>query len=197
MSKGNVRRARRDRWVRSIALALALMSPVTFAADKAGVHMADTLHVRDQDLVLNGLGLREATVFKVDVYVAGLYVTQKTSDPAAILQPDKAKAMHLVFVHDVDREKISDAWTEGFEKNAGSKLGAMHQRVELLKSWMVDLKKGSTLTFAYVPEQGIEVSVNGISKGVLPGPEFAQVFFSIWLGPKPPNDDLKTGLLGR
>src|SRR3954447_26070193 len=101
MSKGNVRRARRDRWVRSIALALALMSPVTFAADKAGVHLADTLHVRDQDLVLNGLGLREATVFKVDVYVAGLYVTQKTSDPAAILQPDKAKAMHLVFVHDV------------------------------------------------------------------------------------------------
>ena len=85
MSNDNGRRTRSGRWAWVTALVLALMSPVASAADKAGVHMADTLHVRDQDLLLNGLGLREATIFKVDVYVAGLYVTQKTSDPAAIL----------------------------------------------------------------------------------------------------------------
>jgi hypothetical protein len=185
---------------RSLALAISLLwttAGTARAAEKAGVRMADTMTVRGQNLVLNGMGVREATIFNVDVYVAGLYVTQRTSDPAAILRGDQPKVLHLVFVHDVDRAKISDAWSEGFEKNAGSRLAALHDRVEQLKGAMVDLRPGSTLTFAYAPEHGVEVTVNGVSKLVISGQDFAEAFFTIWFGSNPPNRGLKSGLLGR
>jgi len=32
--------------------------------------------------------------------------------------------------------------------------------------------------------------------GVFAGKGFADSAFSIWLGPKPPSEDLKTGMLG-
>ncbi len=47
----------------------------------AGVDLPDTAQVGSTTLVLNGMGLR--TKMMVKVYVAGLYVTQKTSDAVA------------------------------------------------------------------------------------------------------------------
>jgi len=167
------------------------------AAEKAGVRMADSLAVHGQTLQLNGLGVREATIFNIDVYVAGLYLPQRTSNVEAILRADQPKVLHLVFVHDVDRKKIAEAWSEGFEKNAGARLSGLRDRVEQLTGAMVDLKPGSSLTFGYAPDQGVEVAVNGLTKVVIKGSDFAEVLFAIWLGPNPPNRGLKTGLLGR
>lgn len=175
----------------------ALASPSATAAEKAGVRMPDTMKVHGEDLALNGLGVREATIFNVDIYVAGLYVAKRTADPAVLLRMDSPKALRLVFVHDVGRDKIADAWSEGFAKNAGARLPSLAERVEQLKNAMVELKPGSSLTFTYVPEQGLDINVNGASKGVIQGQDFAEVFFAIWLGPSPPNRGLKAGLLGQ
>ena len=38
--------------------------------------------------------------------------------------------------------------------------------------------------------------MKGQGKGPIPGEDFARALFGIWLGPKPPNPDLKSGLLG-
>ncbi len=54
-----------------------LIASTAFAAELAGVRMSDQVTVDGRTLSLNGLGLREATAFKVDVYVAGLYLEQK------------------------------------------------------------------------------------------------------------------------
>ena len=35
-----------------------------------------------------------------------------------------------------------------------------------------------------------------LSQGTIKGDDFAKAFFSIWLGAKPPNPELKAGLLG-
>jgi hypothetical protein len=40
------------------------------------------------------------------------------------------------------------------------------------------------------------LSVNDQRRGVIPGDDFAETFFSIWLGASPPNGELKAGLLG-
>lgn len=50
------------------------------AASVAGVTLPDTATVGSTRLVLNGLGLR--TKFVLKVYVAGLYLPQKSSDAA-------------------------------------------------------------------------------------------------------------------
>jgi hypothetical protein len=177
-------------------VAIALFVGVASAAERAGVRMPDTMEARGQKLVLNGLGVREATIFNVDVYVAGLYLRQSSSDPSQILKADEPKVLHLVFVHDVSRDQMVEAWREGFEKNARSHLAALAPRITQLGTWMADRKKGGTLTFSYLPGEGVEVRMDGAVKGTLAGDDFAEALFSIWLGREPPNKGLKTGLLG-
>jgi len=52
------------------------------------------------------------------------------------------------------------------------------------------------LTYTHKPGVGIEVDVNGTVKGMVEGDDFAKAFLAIWLGAKPPNPNLKAGLLG-
>ena len=60
--------------------------------------MPNQITVAGQQLVLNGMGIREATVFNVDVYVAGLYVVQRSSDGNAIAASTTHKRLVLHFV---------------------------------------------------------------------------------------------------
>ena len=66
-------------------------------ASRAGVTLPDTTQVGGQTLVLNGLGVR--TKFTVKVYVAGLYLEQKSSDPDAIIKMNAPKQIVMKFVH--------------------------------------------------------------------------------------------------
>ena len=163
------------------------------AAAKGGVTLPDSITVEGKPLVLNGLGIREATMFNVDVYVAGLYLEKKSTDPKSIIDADETKRLVLRFVRDVDRDDLVKAWNEGFEKNGGEKLGP---KVKQLCDWMPDMKEGGDLTFTYVPGKGVTVSVNAKSKGTIEGADFGRIMWAIFLGPKPPNAGLKTGLLG-
>lgn len=176
--------------------ALAMLAVPANADQLAGVTMPETVNAGGRQLVLNGLGLREATL-GIDVYVAGLYLEEQASDPAAIVESDQVKRLNLAFVRDVGRDDITDAWSEGFRKNAGDQVPALRERIDRLNSFMTDMDRGDTLTFTYLPDTGTVVHVNGQRKGVIEGDDFARALFSIWLGEKPPNKKLKQGLLGR
>jgi hypothetical protein len=179
-----------------ILLSMLVGLSTATAGTKAGVTMPDTIKVANKQLVLNGMGLREATWLKIDVYVAGLYVETPSSDAGQLVTANEAKVLVLRFVRGVDRDDIVKAWREGFNNNATVPLARIKGLVDQMNSWMPGLDKGDTLTFSYVPVQGVEISVNGTRKGVIIGDDFARSLFSIWLGPKPPTGDLKRGLLG-
>ena len=161
-----------------------------------GVSFPDQLQVEGSALVLNGLGLRQATILEVDVYVAALYTATASSDPDAILGSTSSKQLVLHFVRNVGAADLNKAWEEGFEANAKAQLPALEERVETLKSWMADMKTGERLTFTHKPGGGLQVDVGGTTKGTIKGDDFARAFLSIWLGAHPPNAGLKAGLLG-
>jgi hypothetical protein len=58
------------------------------------------------------------------------------------------------------------------------------------------VKDGSITTYTYVPGTGTVVNVGGKDVATIEGKDFAEVLFSLWLGPKPPSEDLRKGLLG-
>jgi hypothetical protein len=157
---------------------------------------SDSVKAGGTDLVLNGLGIRKATFLNVEVYVAGLYLPQKSGDPAKIIGANQPWQLMLRFVRDVDASDIRDAWEEGFKKNSGDKLAALQPRIKTLNARMVDFKEGQYLAFTEDPAKGVAVDVNGASGGAIEGPDFGNALLSIWLGREPPNDDLKSGLLG-
>ena len=49
-------------------------------------------------LVLNGMGLRKATWLRAKVYLAGLYLEEKSLDADAFLRPERTKRIVLVLV---------------------------------------------------------------------------------------------------
>ena len=164
------------------------------AKECKGIDFPDQMQADGAALSLNGLGLRQATMFKVNVYVAALYVPRRSSDPAAILGQAPAELI-LHFVRDVGAADIAKGWNEGFEKNARADLPALEERIAMLDGWMTDIKSGQRMAFSFKSGTGVQVNVNGVAKGAIKGDDFARAFLSIWLG-EPPNPEVKAGLLG-
>jgi hypothetical protein len=178
-------------------LTMVLAAGTATAGSRAGVTMPDSVKVADKTLTLNGMGLREATILKVDVYVAGLYVENVSSDPAKIVASNEVKRIVLRFKRDVGRDDIVKAWNQGFAGNATVPVAKLKPLIAQLNGWMPSFSKGDTLAFTVTPGQGVAVDINGARKGTLGDDNFGRSLVSIWLGPKPPTGSLKSGLLGR
>jgi len=181
--------------IATFLITLTLAVPAV-AGTRAGVTMPDSVTLGDKTLTLNGMGLREATMLKVDVYVAGLYVENVSSNPSKIINSNQMKMIKLQFKRDVSHDDIVKAWNEGFAKNSMVPAETLKPLIAQLNSWMPSFEKGDTLVFTVMPGRGVAVDVNGTRKGVLGHDNFAKSLVSIWLGPKPPTGSLKTGMLG-
>ena len=78
-------------------LALIALATQLHAASVAGVTLPDSQQVAGKSLVLNGIGLRSKMFVKV--YVAGMYLEQKSSDAAAIMKSDSPKRIVMHFIY--------------------------------------------------------------------------------------------------
>jgi len=181
-----------------VLVSLMIMLRVGTVAGKEcqGITFPEQTQVQATPLTLNGLGLRQATMLKVNVYVAALYVGQQSTDAQAILASNTPKQLVLHFVRDVESADLKKAWDEGFAQNAKAQVPALKERIEQFKGWMADMKSGQHMTLTHKPGAGIEVDVNSKVQGTITGDDFARALLAIWLGPKPPNPGLKSGLLG-
>jgi hypothetical protein len=174
----------------------ALASALTLrATGLSGVTLPDTVRAGDTTLLLNGVGLR--TKFMVKVYVAGLYLQQRSSDPNAIIKADAPKRMVLQFVRGASKNQMSDAFAEGFEHNAPDARKTMKADIDRLLAALEPVKEGDQMVVTYIPGKGTILAINDLEKLTIAGPGFGQALFSVWLGPKPPNADLKKGILGQ
>jgi len=179
----------------SIAAALLVAFVPTADAKKCGgVRMPDTITVDGTSLKLNGMGMREATVFSVNVYAAGMYLENKSSDGANVAGSDQKKRLVMEFVRDVDKNKIVDAYKESFNHTAEG--NDLDSKIQTLLGWMDTVSTGDEQVYTYIPGEGLTYEFNGTEKGTIEGADFAEAFFLIWFGSKPPNADLKSGLLG-
>lgn len=166
-----------------------------FGGTVAGVTLPDTVQVGGRTLVLNGLGLRKK--YMVKVYVAGLYVEQKSSDPSAILKTDVPKRIVMHFVRSVSKNQIVDAFNESFQDNTPDAKQTMKAEIDQFLSAFDSVKDGDEILLTYIPGTGTTIAINSKEKLTISTPAFAPVLFSVWLGPKPPSAELKAGLLGR
>ncbi len=178
-----------------LTLALFTLTSLSHAGTLANVTVPDTIQVGSTTLVLNGMGLR--TKYMVKVYVAGLYLAQKSSDPTAILKPDVPRRIVMHFVRDVSKNQLTDGFTESFENNTPDAAKTLKPDIDRLFAVLDAVKDGEELTFTYVPATGTAVAIAGTEKLTIAGPAFAELLFSVWLGPKPPNAALKKGILGQ
>ena len=176
-------------------LAVLVTTPVA-AAELAGVSMPDEVTVRGTRLVLNGLGLREWSFLRIDVYVAGLYLRERMHDPEAIIGSPGPKRLELRMVRSLDRSSIAESWAKGIRKSAGKDYPALEDRVASLNSQLTDVRRGDTVALTQIPGEGTVLEMNDKTLATVPGEDFARALWRIWLGATPPTIELKKGLLG-
>ncbi len=182
----------------TLAALLCCLAVKVSAAELSGVYVEDRIQTADgQPLVLNGVGLREK--FWVDVYVGSLYLTEKSADVARILSRPGPWRVQLDFVYkEVSRDKLLEAWREGFEGNQSAEnLAALEDRIELFYGFFEGgAVAGDQYAFDYAPGTGVHVSRNGEMLGTIEGEDFKTALLEIWLGNKPADKKLKKGMLG-
>jgi len=176
-------------------LSLAIAIPA-LALTVAGVNLDDHITVNGQTLVLNGAGLRKKLFIKV--YVGGLYIGAKNSNPQTITGTDSPRRMVMHFLYSVSKNQMCDAWNEGLEQNTKNASAEVKSGFNTLCSWMEPIPKGNRLVLTYVPGTGTTVEVNGKMKGTLPGKATADAILATWIGPDPaPGQDFKNAVLGK
>jgi hypothetical protein len=178
-----------------VVLLSSISADFAWARDLGGVSMPDQKTVGGKSLVLNGMGIREATMFKVDVYVAGLYLEAKSQDAAAILASPETKQVDLNFVRDVGAKDIREAWSKSLKNNCATDCAAVTPKFEKLNAAMEDMKNGDVMSFSFLKDK-TEITVKGKAPLTIEGADFARVMLASWLGPNPPNEGLKRGMLG-
>lgn len=163
------------------------------AATLAGVTLPDAASVGGQRVSLNGVGLREKMF--IDIYVGGLYLTHATKDGAAAIAAEEPKRVVMHFIYSkVTKEQMVEVFMEGFGTQPS--VAAEKANIDkLIAQVPATVAAGDELAFDYVPGRGTTMTLNGQGLLTVPGTNFMKLVFGIYLGPHPPTEELKRGLL--
>jgi len=179
----------------STLASLLLSGSNTAAAEISGVKLPDQVTLEGKTLKLNGTGLRQATILKVNVYAAGLYLENPSKDGEAIANSDQPKSIEMVFMREVSAKQMAEAFQEGFDKNCVADCAKLKPDISKLQGLMKDMKKGDTMAYHFLAD-GVEVMIRGQKAGSVGDKAFSHQLIRCWIGKNPPNAGLKEGLLG-
>jgi hypothetical protein len=175
-----------------ILLALLVALPAA-AKERDGVVAPPVIEVSGRQLKLMGMGLRKKLWFKV--YLASLYVEDPSDDPARVIGSDQLKRVQMNMLRDLERGKIVEAVQQGFERNSGPEMPRLQARLDQFLRAIPDLKSGQTIVITYAPGRGTFIKAGGGEEITVPGKDFADALFSVWLGKQPVDDELKREML--
>jgi len=186
-------------WCAAALVAFAACGVGAQPAEVEGVKLDPVAQVGSTSLQLNGAGVRTRAIFKV--YVAALYVPQKSGDAAVLLAQKGARRITLTMLRNVDAETFAGALNDGLRNNhSEAQLAGWKSQIDALNASLKaagEAKKGDVIHFEFAPEAGTRITVNGKGLGsAIPGEDFFTAVLRIWLGDKPVDGGLKKGLLG-
>lgn len=186
--------------MRIIIILLAMLGAVAAsAASIEGKEFADSVEVNKKKLVLNGVGLRTKKKLGMNfkVYVAGLYVAEKSKDVEKLVAPGD-KVLELVFLRSLDKDTLREAWGEAFPKNCRVKCDTEKDSIKKFNELMVDVKEDNRMKITF-DKDGVSVELKGkkdSKSGRIEGAALAENLLAVFIGKEPPTEDLKKGLLG-
>jgi hypothetical protein len=180
--------------IRTLAILLCLALPAG-AAELDGVKLPDSWTVGDKTLRLNGIGARVYSLFKVRIYVAGLYLDQPSKDAGAILASPAPKVVHLQMLHPVSRDDSVKVWRDAFAESCRPPCAVEPAALDRFLGLVRDVDKNTTLTYVFT-DKGLQLGYDGKVAGDVESPTLARLVLATFIGDRPPTPELKRGLLG-
>ena len=137
------------------------------------------------------VGQGSLSVLFWDVYDATLFA------PEGRWQNDLPYALSITYLMDLDGDEIAERSAKEIRQqgfNNEIKLALWHQKMETI---FPDVEEKSVLTGIYDSNQNTIFYKDNQRIGVIKDPDFGRWFFSIWLGEKTSEPDLRAALLGQ
>jgi len=178
-----------------MAIAGALFATNSWAMEIEGVSVPETAQVTGHVLKLNGAGVR--TKFFFDIYIGALYLTEKATSTEQVLVAKGPKRVSMIILYDeVGHEKLTDGWTDGFEKNQSKEtMAKLSERLAKFNALFPDAKQGDVFSYDFLESGMTVVLLNDRVLGVIDGKDFQKALIEVWLGKKPAHEGLKKAML--
>ncbi len=180
-----------------LVAAMMLLAPAApgVAAELDGVVMPELRQAAGTTLRLNGMGARLYSVFRVTVYVAGLYLERPSGSADAILRSPEVKLIEVRSLHSAGQDDVRAAWRYAFEANCRPPCVPPAQDIAHFLATSPAVRKGDTSTYVFTPA-GVQVVANDQPTGTYRNQAFAYLLLSTFIGAEPPSEALKRALLG-
>lgn len=177
---------------------MAVLPTFAAAVDLDGVSIPDRQTVFGKDLSLNGAGARTAMGAKI--YLAALYLPNKSQDAEVAISTPQPRRMMLVFRRAVNAKLVAGTLREGVRANVSeSELEELKPALVELENALVgnlyETRPGDKMALDIAADGSVKLSYNGIPSGSLSGPSIGPALLKIWLGKTPANLALKNELL--
>ena len=181
------------------AILVLALSTAQAAVDVAGVRFEERAMLADQELVMNGAGLRTRFMFKV--YAMALYLPQAAATPEAVLAASGPRRVRIVTLRELSAEQFVDALVEGLQNNnPPATLEALQPSIAAFRAAMLSIGRtpaGTEVLLDWLPGAGTRLSVAGTQRGNdIADAAFYAALLRVWLGERPVQADLKKRLLG-
>jgi hypothetical protein len=173
-------------------------SPVA-AAILEGQPFEDLIKLGSSELVLNGLGVRAVLFFKG--YVAGLYLSERSTTQLDVVKAPGPKRLRLRMLRNASSDNFIDALVPGIRKNVNAtELVRLSERIAQMERTIRGIGNtgvGDVIDFDYLPDMGTTIAVNGVRKGTaIAGADFYDAVLGIFVGAYPVDERLRKSLLG-
>ena len=176
---------------------LCVLPSLATAVEIEGVAFSDEISVSEDPsyaLRVHGVGLlRYRIVFRG--YVAALYLTEGVSGKDALT--DVPRRLELSYFWSIGGDDFGDAANQLLEREyASAELTLLKPRIDQLHKAYRDVSPGDRYALTYIPGIGTELRLNDEPLVTVPGQDFAEAYFGIWLGDQPLDEGLRDKLLG-
>ncbi len=150
--------------------------------------------IESKKLFLNGTAFRKASLFNVKIWLAGLYLENKTNQSEEILSSSSMKMIRLFPLYNISASDSVKGWKVALADNCESSCQTLSDEIKNFLSSVPEFKKKDEYVYTFFKD-GIYYSLNGKEVFKSNNLAFARLLLATWIGKKPPTVDVRKGLL--
>ena len=137
----------------------------------------------------------EATLryFGLRVYHARLWTLPDFRTTEPVEQP---MVLELEYLRELQGQAIAERSLQEMQRTAAIPEAQARRWLAEMQRIFPDVKAGDRISGQHLPGQGARFSHNGRPRGQVDDPDFARLFFGIWLAPGTSEPGMRVALLG-
>jgi hypothetical protein len=142
---------------------------------------------------LYGAGVLQARIF-FHVYAVALYLGEGVP-PHQVLK-DVPKRLEIAYLYKIPARLMAETANANLAgRLSTNQFAVLQPRINQLHAAYRDVVPGDRYALTYLPEKGTVLSLNGKEQCRIPGNDFAEAYFGVWLDEKAAAPSLRKKLL--